>query len=406
MSGAGGLNANMPLPTVPVDNPASGQIDQGWYRFFLALWNRGGGGTGALAMPGGADGDVQFNNAGTFGGLTDEELTERFDFEVLDLNGNSVAPTAAITFVGVVVSGTSPDAVVDLTAIAGVKGITGGAVSFTGGTSTGSGEIGGAVAIAGGTSGGGAAGAPVNISGSAGNGSHVGGEINLTGGNSGTGSVGNGGAVNVTGGSALSTNGVGGGFNLVGGNSTGTRAGGSAVFGGGHGGNTSGAGGEASILGGTGGGTGNGGAVTIQAGPGGVSNGAGGQTNIYGGVGTGSGDGGDVVLSPGPGAANGSIQAAGLLQLTSGTPTISGGSTIAGTDQSGLVTVGSSPTTSVAITFGGAYPAAPKGVTLTPANSTAAATGTTGAYVSAVSPTAFTITGLALASAAYYYHAI
>lgn len=96
----------------------------------------------------------------------------------------------------------------------------------------------------------------------------------------------------------------------------------------------------------------------------------------------------------------------------SGTPTIGAnacGSTTQGTigagstDRSGLLTVGTTGVTSCVVSFASTWGIAPRHVSLTPANATAAATGTTGAYVSAVGTTSFTVTGLALAGAAYYY---
>jgi len=75
------------------------------------------------------------------------------------------------------------------------------------------------------------------------------------------------------------------------------------------------------------------------------------------------------------------------------------------TDRSGLVTVGTASVTSCVISFASTWGTAPRAVILTPANAAAAATGTTLAYVSAVGTTSFTITGTALAGAAYYYFA-
>jgi hypothetical protein len=85
------------------------------------------------------------------------------------------------------------------------------------------------------------------------------------------------------------------------------------------------------------------------------------------------------------------------------------GSTTQGTiggsssDRSGIVTVGTAGVTTCTISFAGTFGTTPRAVILTPANSTAAAQGTTGAYVSSVSTTQFVITGTALAGAAYYY---
>lgn len=70
------LSATVPIPTVPVDNPKTGQLDRAWYQFFLALLRRTGGGAGASGMPGGATGTVQYNaGGGTFGGYTNAALT-------------------------------------------------------------------------------------------------------------------------------------------------------------------------------------------------------------------------------------------------------------------------------------------------------------------------------------------
>jgi len=68
------------------------------------------------------------------------------------------------------------------------------------------------------------------------------------------------------------------------------------------------------------------------------------------------------------------------------------------------VTMGSGTLTSCVINFGTTWTSAPNSCSLTPANTTAAATGTTGAYVSAISTTQVTITGANLTSAAYYIH--
>lgn len=75
MSGTGSLAVTVPIPSVPVFDILTGQLNQAWYRFFLTLWIRSGGQVGTLGVPGGAPGDVQFNNNGAFGGLSDAELT-------------------------------------------------------------------------------------------------------------------------------------------------------------------------------------------------------------------------------------------------------------------------------------------------------------------------------------------
>lgn len=104
-----------------------------------------------------------------------------------------------------------------------------------------------------------------------------------------------------------------------------------------------------------------------------------------------------------------------LLLSGEGTPTIASGAcgtgtngTIASgsTDQSGQVQIGSATTTTCTIAFSATLGTAPGACVLFPANATAAATGTTVAYVSAITTAHFVITGSALASANYYYHCI
>jgi hypothetical protein len=73
-------------------------------------------------------------------------------------------------------------------------------------------------------------------------------------------------------------------------------------------------------------------------------------------------------------------------------------------DQAMLIQIGAAATTSCAISFAGTWTAAPRACEITPANAAAAAQGTTGAYVSAISTTTLTITGTALAGANYYAH--
>ena len=80
------INTTIPIPTVPVHD-AQGELNQAWYRFFLALLARSGGNIGTLGVPGGAPGDVQFNLAGTFGGLSNAELTALVDIFTATLSG-------------------------------------------------------------------------------------------------------------------------------------------------------------------------------------------------------------------------------------------------------------------------------------------------------------------------------
>ena len=72
-----------------------------------------------------------------------------------------------------------------------------------------------------------------------------------------------------------------------------------------------------------------------------------------------------------------------------------------GNDQAGLITIGASATTTCAITFANAFATAPRAVSLQPANAAAAAA-LTGEYISALSTSGFTITGV-LASTTWYY---
>lgn len=73
------------------------------------------------------------------------------------------------------------------------------------------------------------------------------------------------------------------------------------------------------------------------------------------------------------------------------------------TDMSGAITVGTAAVTSCAVSFAVTHVTTPKACQITPANSTAAAVGTTGAYVSAISASGFTISGLNLSSAEYNF---
>ena len=102
---------------------------------------------------------------------------------------------------------------------------------------------------------------------------------------------------------------------------------------------------------------------------------------------------------------------AGQLTTTFGTPTIASGACGAttngvitsGTNQAGLITIGSAATTTCTVSFSATLAAVPNACVVFPASSGAAATGTTVAYVSAVTTGHFVITGSALASTAYYY---
>jgi hypothetical protein len=75
VSGSSVLNQNIPQPSVAVFDPESGLMAPIWYRFFLSLFARTGGAIGGVGIPGGVNGNVQFNNNGSFGGLTNTQLT-------------------------------------------------------------------------------------------------------------------------------------------------------------------------------------------------------------------------------------------------------------------------------------------------------------------------------------------
>ncbi len=99
------------------------------------------------------------------------------------------------------------------------------------------------------------------------------------------------------------------------------------------------------------------------------------------------------------------------LQLGGALPTIASGAcgtttngaVVAGsTNNSGQITIGAAATTACPVSFNG-LTKAPKSCTLFPMNAAAAATGTTVAYVSALSAASFTLTGSALANANYAY---
>lgn len=72
---ASNISAILPIPSVPVFNVLTGQLDQAWYRFFLALLERSGGSAGVAGVPGGANLAVQYNANGAFGGLNATQLT-------------------------------------------------------------------------------------------------------------------------------------------------------------------------------------------------------------------------------------------------------------------------------------------------------------------------------------------
>jgi hypothetical protein len=83
------------------------------------------------------------------------------------------------------------------------------------------------------------------------------------------------------------------------------------------------------------------------------------------------------------------------------------GAVVAGsTNQSGEITIGSASTTTCTVSFSATLGSAPLSCVVFPENAAAAATGTTVAYVSAITTGHFVITGSALANANYYYQCI
>ncbi len=236
-----------------------------------------------------------------------------------------------------------------------------------------------------------------------------------------------------------SQNGGGGTFAVTGGK--GNQSGSSTSFTGGSGGAVTLTGGLGGIQTGTTQAAGVGGSVALTGGTGGIANNTGGGTagkggNITftsgtGGAATGSsgtrngGAGGDILFNTGAGGtgatANGAQGKIGFftsspqapVDINSGAIRVAGGTgpqvsscgtspAISGATSAFQVTVGTGTVTSCTVTFTTTYLTAPKTCSLTPANSTAAATGTTGAYVSSISTTGMVVTGLALAGASYY----
>lgn len=97
MSGSSVLNQNIPFPTVPIFDVQSGVMSESWYRFFLSLFARTGGPNGTAGVPGGINGNVQFNNGGVFGGLTNIQLTARIQHFSDVLSGAATASGGGTT---------------------------------------------------------------------------------------------------------------------------------------------------------------------------------------------------------------------------------------------------------------------------------------------------------------------
>lgn len=97
MSGTSVLNQGIPFPTTPMYDTETGVMSLSWYQFFLALFYRTGGPTpGGAGVPGGLVGNVQYNNSGTFGGLTDIQLTARIQ-DFTDVLSGAAPPSGGGT---------------------------------------------------------------------------------------------------------------------------------------------------------------------------------------------------------------------------------------------------------------------------------------------------------------------
>jgi len=95
--------------------------------------------------------------------------------------------------------------------------------------------------------------------------------------------------------------------------------------------------------------------------------------------------------------------AAGATTIASGGCGTGTNGSVAGTNQVGQITIGATATTACTVNFSKTLAAAPKACIVFPANAAAAATGTTVAYVSAITTAHFVLTGSALASTVYNY---
>ena len=99
-----------------------------------------------------------------------------------------------------------------------------------------------------------------------------------------------------------------------------------------------------------------------------------------------------------------------MIASAAGAPTISSGGcgtgtngSVTGTNQTGQITIGATATTACTVNFSKTLGVAPKACIVFPANAAAAATGTTVAYVSAITTAHFVLTGSALASTVYNF---
>lgn len=106
----------------------------------------------------------------------------------------------------------------------------------------------------------------------------------------------------------------------------------------------------------------------------------------------------------------GSMTAVGQLVVATGLPTIASGAcgtgtngTIAGDNQSGIITIGAVATTSCAVTFSKTLANAPKSCVAFPGNATAAGA-TILAHIDTIAATGFTLSGAVLASTKFNFH--
>jgi hypothetical protein len=90
------INTTLPIPSSPMLDPATGGPTQAWVRFFLALLARSGGPVGVPGYPGGVSGEIQFNQGGAFGGVTNAELTTLIEIFTNSLSG-AVPPSGGGT---------------------------------------------------------------------------------------------------------------------------------------------------------------------------------------------------------------------------------------------------------------------------------------------------------------------
>lgn len=448
-----GVNAAVAYNVLPATNGGAGTVNGILYASGSGLVApvtigsnltfSGGTLSGNTVAPAGSDTQVQYNNNGTRAGASGLLYTS--STSTLSMGG----PITWQSGLGAINHIVGPLAqTLAITAGTPASATAGNSISFTA-TNAGSADFGHAYA------GGGFTFTAGNATYNSQNSGQPGGSFTLTSGNAASYAAGGGYTwTGGTGGSLSSSqNGAGGSLSLT----AGTGATGLAT------GYTAGTGGNVTITAGAGGSTastshsgGTGGAYSITTGAGGASSGNGGSAGVSGAltIATGSGgtasgttstggNSGAITIKTGaPGSGTSTNGTAGTIELkinsahslyidSSGNIEIGGNSpqaafdintgallvrggtaptinscgsspSIAGSKSSFLLTMGSGTLTTC--TVNDAFTTAPNACELTPANSTAAATGTVGAYVSAISTSSITITGLNLTSAAYYVH--